>query len=284
MSCGDCCCIICINTSEIGILERLGRYSGVASPGVSCMLYPIEYLADKVSTRIRQLEVSVETKTQDNVFVNVTVSVQYQMVLERAYEAYYSLSDTETQIQAYIFDTVRSIIPTMELDRAFEAKEEVAMKVKESLQQTMNEYGYAIIQALITDLTPDARVKNAMNEINASRRLRESNTERAEGEKIQIVKAAEADAESKYLSGVGVAKQRKAIVDGLRDSIKTFSGNVQGASPKDVIDLLLLTQYFDMLKDIGGNPTTSTVFLPSDARSGEGAIRDGMLQAQAMKR
>lgn len=140
----------------------------------------------------RQLDVACETKTKDNVFVNVNVSVQFQVKEDKIYEAYYELSDTESQIRAYVFDTVRSILPTMELDQAFEAKEELAIGVQDALKETMESYGYKIIQALITDLTPDTRVKNAMNEINASRRLKESNVERAEGEKIQIVKAAEA--------------------------------------------------------------------------------------------
>lgn len=280
----SCCCLVCINTSEVGIVERLGKYSRFLGAGVNFIACPIESLADTVSTRVDQLDVACETKTKDNVFVNVNVSVQFQVKEDKIYEAYYELSDTESQIRAYVFDTVRSILPTMELDEAFEAKEELAIGVQSALKETMESYGYKIIQALITDLTPDARVKNAMNEINASRRLKESNVERAEGEKIQIVKAAEAESESKYLSGEGVAKQRKAIVDGLRDSIKDFSGNVSGATPKDVIDLLLMTQYFDMLKDVGSNPATSTVFLPSSNGGLDGAMRDGMMQAQSMRR
>uniref|UniRef100_A0A7S2W4V0 Band 7 domain-containing protein n=1 Tax=Rhizochromulina marina TaxID=1034831 RepID=A0A7S2W4V0_9STRA len=278
----DCCCIVCINTSEVGIIEFLGEFQSYAQPGMNFFCCPFAYLADVVSLRIQQLDVQCETKTMDNVFVNVVVSVQYQVQKDKVGEAYYSLSRPESQIRAYVFDTVRSVIPTMELDQAFESKEEVASAVKQALKETMDDFGYVIIQALITDLTPDQKVKDAMNQINASRRLKDANAEKAEADKIQMVKSAEADAESKYLSGVGVAKQRKALVDGLRDSIMEFSGDVDGATPKDVIDLLLLTQYFDMLKDVGQHPLTNTVFLPQD--SGSGAVRDGMLQAQSMRR
>jgi len=278
----DCCCIVCINTSEVGIVEYLGEFQKYAEPGPNFFCCPFAYVADVVSLRIQQLDVRCETKTKDNVFVDVVVSVQYQVQKDKVFDAYYSLSRPDSQIKAYVFDTVRSVIPTMELDQAFESKEEVASEVKQSLKDTMNDFGYVIIQALITDLTPDQKVKDAMNEINASRRMKDANTEKAEAEKILMVKSAEADAESKYLSGVGVAKQRKALVDGLRDSIMDFSGDVDGATPKDVIDLLLLTQYFDMLKDVGQHPLTNSVFLPSD--SGSGAVRDGMLQAQAMRR
>jgi len=183
-----------------------------------------------------------------------------------------------------VYDVIRSTFPRMTLDQAFEAKDEVAMSVKNELTTIMSAYGFTIMQALVTDVTPDSKVKAAMNEINASKRMKEATVERAEGEKEMIVKAAEADAESKYLSGVGVAKQRKAIVDGLRDSIMQFSGNVNGTSPKDVIDLLLLTQYFDMLKDVGSHPNTSTVFLPSSDGSQASAMRDGVMQANSMTR
>jgi hypothetical protein len=151
---------------------------------------------------------------------------------------------------AHVYDVMRSQLPTLELDAVFEAKEELALAVKNALSKTMTAYGYQILQALITDLDPDQRVKNAMNEINSSKRLKYAVAERAEGDKILQVKSAEAEAEAKYLSGVGVAKQRKAIVDGLRTSIVDFADNIEGSSTKEVMDLLLLTQYFDMIRDV----------------------------------
>jgi len=193
------------------------------------------------------------------------------------------LTNPTQQIEAYVYDVVRSTIPLMTLDQAFESKEDIAESVKESLSKVMAGYGFEIKKALVTDLSPDGKVKHAMNEINASKRLKEAAYERAEGDKTLMVKSAEAEAESKYLSGVGVARQRKAIVDGLRDSISTFSGNVQGSSPKDVIDLLLLTQYFDMLKDVGHQRGTTTIYLPKKSTTQTAIMRDGLLQANAAR-
>jgi regulator of protease activity HflC (stomatin/prohibitin superfamily) len=173
---------------------------------------------------------------------------------------------------------MRTELPTLELDAAFEAKEDLALSVKNALTETMTSYGYQIVQVLITDLDPDERVKNAMNEINSSKRLKYAVAEQAEGNKILKVKAAEAEAESKYLSGVGVAKQRKAIVDGLRNSIIDFSETVHGSSPKEVMDLLLLTQYFDMIRDVGHSPNCKTTFVPSSKSSGDD-VRNALLQS-----
>ena len=226
-----------------------------------------ELLRRRAHCRARLIGTSCagETKTSDNVFLNVIISVQYKVKEEYVYEAFYVLNDPSEQIKSYVYDVVRSTLPLLTLDKAFESKEMVAQSVKRELSGTccivlwlkeprqnwrcvgvMSEYGFVIHNALVTDISPDGRVKTAMNEINASKRLKEAAFEKAEGEKILLVKSAEAQAESKYLSGVGVARQRKAIVDGLRDSISQFSGNVKGSTPKDVIDLLLLTQYFDM--------------------------------------
>lgn len=176
---------------------------------------------------------------------------------------------------------MRSQLPTLELDAVFEAKEELALAVKNALAETMTSYGYQIVQVLITDLDPDQRVKNAMNEINSSKRLKFAVAERAEGDKILQVKAAEAEAQAKYLSGVGVAKQRKAIVDGLRTSIVDFQGSVAGSSTKEVMDLLLLTQYFDMVRDVGSANHCKTVFVPSTAGSA-GELRNALLQTKDM--
>lgn len=277
-----CPCIVCVQTSEVGIVERLGKYQRLLNPGINFLCCPIEYMADKVSMRVQALNVMCETKTLDNVFVQVSIVVQYKIQPSLVYDAYYKLDNSAAQIKAYVYDTVRSVLPTMPLDSAFESKEEIALEVKNSLKETMTQFGFEIIQCLVTDLNPDSKVKAAMNQINEATRMREANKEKAEGEKILLVKAAEADCDAKKLSGEGVAKQRKAIVDGLKDSILDFSADagVAGTSSKDVIDLLLLTQYFDMLKDIGTQPGTSTVFLPSDSAP----VRDGMMQANAMSR
>ncbi|KAL7535839.1 hypothetical protein ACHAXR_006764 [Thalassiosira sp. AJA248-18] len=230
---------------------------------------------------VQQLDVRVETKTKDNVFLTTVVSVQYQVIREKVYEAFYSLTNTQQQITAHVYDVMRSQLPTLELDSVFEAKEELAMAVKNALSETMSEYGYQILQALITDIDPDNRVKQAMNEINSAKRLKFAVAEKAEGQKILQVKSAEAEAEAKYLSGVGVAKQRKAIVDGLRTSIVDFSDGVKGATSKDVMDLLLLTQYFDCIRDVGSAKHCKTTFVPS-GNQGAG-MRNSLLVADAAK-
>merc|ERR1712038_1813930 len=196
--------------------------------------------------------------------------------------AFYALSDPRRQITAHVYDVLRSELPNLELDSVFEAKEDLALAVKNSLTDTMGKYGYQIMQVLITDLDPDQRVKNAMNEINSSKRLKFAVAERAEGEKILKVKSAEAEAEAKYLSGVGVAKQRKAIVGGLKTSIVDFSEGVKGSSSKDVMDLLLLTQYFDCIRDVGQAPNCKTTFVPGSKSTGD-TLRQSLLQAESAK-
>lgn len=276
-----CCCLQCVSTGEIGVAETNGKFSGLLRPGLKFLCMPFTYLAGRVSLRVQYLDVPCNTKTKDNVFVNVAVSVQYQVIEDKVYDAFYKLTDADEQITAYVFDVIRSAIPKLGLDEAFETKEQLALDVQGSLSEIMNKYGYSIVQTLVTDLTPDLRVKDAMNAINESKRLKEAAKEKAEADKILQVKAAEADAEAKYLSGTGVARQRKAIVDGLRDSIIVFAENVDGAAPRDVMDLLLLTQYFDMLKEVGHNPGTATVFLPNTGGDTTSQVRNGLLQAGA---
>jgi regulator of protease activity HflC (stomatin/prohibitin superfamily) len=183
----------------------------------------------------------------------VGVAVQYRVVTESAYDAWYRLTNPTSQIQAYVFDVIRSTVPRMELDMAFESKDDIAQAVFTQLQNVMKDYGYSIVNTLVTDLAPDAKVKASMNEINAARRLKEAASHQAEAEKVRQVKAAEAEAEARYLSGLGVARQRKAIVEGLKSSVSEFSEEVSGASPKDVMDILLLSQYFDTLSVVGAN-------------------------------
>jgi len=263
------------------VVERLGKFDRMIPAGLGVIVCPCEQKAGSVSFRVQQLDVRVETKTKDNVFLTTVVSVQYQVIREKVYQAFYSLTNTQQQITAHVYDVMRSQLPTLELDAVFEAKEDLALAVKNALQETMSEYGYQILQALITDIDPDNRVKQAMNEINSAKRLKFAVAEKAEGQKILQVKSAEAEAEAKYLSGVGVAKQRKAIVDGLRSSIVDFSEGVQGATSKDVMDLLLLTQYFDCVRDVGSAKHCKTTFVPSG--NGGGDIRNSLLVADAAK-
>ncbi|ESW29376.1 hypothetical protein PHAVU_002G065600 [Phaseolus vulgaris] len=202
----------------------------------------------------------------------------------KAADAYYKLSNTRAQIQSYVFDVIRSSVPKMELDAAFEQKNEIARAVEEELEKAMSAYGYEIVQTLIVDIEPDERVKRAMNEINADT-LRVASSDKAEAEKILQIKRAEGDAESKYLAGLGVARQRQAIVDGLRDCVLAFSENVPGTTSKDIMDIMvLITQYFDTMKEIGASSKSNAVFIPH----GPGAVQDvasqirnGLLQGNA---
>jgi len=215
--------------------------------------------------------------------VYVSVSVQFHVIHDNVYDAFYKLTNPRQQITAYVSNVIRSTVPRIKLDNVFESKEEIAHAVRDELEKVMGTFGYAIVQALVTDIEPDARVKASMNEINAAQRLRVAAADQAEAQKIVAVKAAEADAESKYLSGLGIARQRKAIVDGLRDSVMAFSEVVEGTTPKDVMDLLLVNQYFDTLKDIGAHSKSTTIFIPHSpggVSDVTGQIRDGFIQGK----
>eukprot|EP01102_Stenamoeba_stenopodia_P019898 TRINITY_DN7607_c0_g1_i2.p1 TRINITY_DN7607_c0_g1~~TRINITY_DN7607_c0_g1_i2.p1 ORF type:complete len:288 (+),score=65.45 TRINITY_DN7607_c0_g1_i2:142-1005(+) len=277
-------CFTTIEQSTVGLIEGCGKFDRLARPGLVCLNPCTESVAGRVSLRVQQLEVRVETKTQDNVFVTVVVAVQYHVIPDRVYDAYYKLSMPHTQIQAYVFDAVRSFVPRLPLDGVFESKEDIANAVKQELSKTMDNYGYFIVQALVIDIEPDPTVKRAMNEINAAQRLRVAATDKAEAEKILKVKQAEAEAESKFLSGQGIARARKAIVEGLRDSVTEFTEAVPGATSQHVMDLILMTQYFDALKDIGSNGHASTIFIPHSpgaVNDIQGQIRTSFLSAMA---
>jgi regulator of protease activity HflC (stomatin/prohibitin superfamily) len=280
MPISHCYCLACVQQQNVAIAERCGNFSSVLSPGLSCVAWPLVGIAGTLSLRIQQLDVVCETKTKDNVFVQVAVSVQYRVLPEKVYDAFYRLTNPCDQIRSYVYDVVRSTVPRLELDATFESKADIADACQNQLKSVMSEYGYEILESLVTDLSPDNKVKTVMNEINASKRMRMANSFRAEADKLKQVKAAEAEAEARYLSGVGVARQRKAIVAGLQESINDFKTDVAGTSPKDVMDLLLLTQYFDLLRDVGAN----TVFLnhePDAVAALQSQVRGGFMQGAA---
>ncbi len=256
------------------VVERFGKFNKICSPGLNFKIPFIDWVAGKATFRIQQLDVPVETKTRDNVFVNVKVSVQYHIIKEKAFEAFYKLESPEPQITSYVFDVVRANVPTLDLDDVFEKKEEIASAIKRELKETMDDFGYLIVQALVTDIDPDAKVKESMNEINAQRRLRIAAAEKGEADKILRVKEAEAEAESKKLQGQGIAEQRKAIVDGLKDSVEAFSQAVEGSTAQDVMSLVLMTQYFDMLKDVGGSSQSNVIMIPSSPGGMDGISQE----------
>lgn len=276
-----------VEQQSFAIVQKLGKFDRVVGPGLHFKAPFLEEVAGLVNLRVRQLDVEVETKTLDNVFVRVVVAVQYFVLENRVYEAFYKLENPERQITSFVFDVVRARVPRIKLDDVFEKKDEIADAVKDELSSVMDDFGYGILKALVTDIDPDAKVKQAMNEINAAQRLRVAATEKGEAEKVLKVKAAEAEAEAKALSGKGIADQRRAIVDGLRDSVDEFQRSVQGASAQDVMNLVLMTQYFDTLKELGSSSQTNTILIPhspghlSDLSS---QLRDALIQANQIKR
>lgn len=272
-----------VDQSTVAIKEHFGKYEDVLEPGCHCVPWFLgSQVAGHLSLRVQQVEVRCETKSKDNVFVNVVASIQYRALAGKANDAFYKLSNTKGQIQAYVFDVIRASVPKLNLDDVFEQKNDIAKAVENELEKAMSAYGYEIVQTLIVDIEPDEHVKKAMNEINAAARLRLAANEKAEAEKILQIKRAEGEAEAKYLAGLGIARQREAIVDGLRDSVLGFSDNVPGTSAKDVMDMVLVTQYFDTMKEIGASNKSSTVFIPHGpgaVRDVASQIRDGLLQA-----
>uniref|UniRef100_A0A6N2LE60 Band 7 domain-containing protein n=1 Tax=Salix viminalis TaxID=40686 RepID=A0A6N2LE60_SALVM len=274
-----------VDQSNVAITEQFGKFDDVLEPGCHCLPWCFGYqVAGELSLRVQQLDVRCETKTKDNVFVTVVASVQYRAMAEKAADAFYKLSNTKAQIQAYVFDVIRASVPKLHLDATFEQKNDIAKAVEDELEKAMSAYGFEIVQTLIVDIEPDINVKRAMNEINAAARMRVAANEKAEAEKILQIKRAEGEAESKYLSGLGIARQRQAIVDGLRDSVLAFSENVPGTSAKDVMDMVLVTQYFDTMKEIGASSKSSSVFIPHGpgaVRDIASQIRDGLLQGNS---
>jgi len=256
------CCCATVSSGDIGLVERFGQFTRTAPPGLHILIPCIDNIRGVVSTRVQQLEVLTITKTKDNVGVTVKVAVQYLAQADKVYEAFYKLTNVGAQIQSYVDDVVRATLPTMELDHAFESKDHIADEVKNRLQSSMGDYGYTIVKALVTDLTPAPQVMDAMNEINKQRRLREAANEKAEAEKILKVKAAEAEAEAAFLAGTGLARQRKALIDGMREGIDAFQKEIPGTTSSDVMNMILVTQYIDMLKELGAHPNAKTVFVP----------------------
>ena len=229
-------------------------------------------VAGVVSLRVNQITLTMETKTKDNVFVTIPISVQNRVRPEKVYDAYYKLSDPVAQIKSYVEQVILGHVPGMTLDEVFASQSSIAAAVKQELDADMAGFGYEIVNVLVTDIVPDAKVKSAMNDINAAQREQVAANARGEAEKILVVKKAEAEAESKALQGQGIANQRKAIIEGLQVSIEQFQKVVEGASAKEVMQLVMVTQYFDTLKSIGESDRTNTLFLAHSPGSGEGDL------------
>ena len=244
------------------IVERFGKYVRTADPGLNFKIPYIESIIQRVSLRVQQLLVEVDTKTLDNVFVKISVAVQYRVVEGSEADSFYKLQDHVQQISSYVLDVVRAKVPRMSLDEVFEKKDDIGTAVKSELDVSMKIYGFEIPNALVTDVNPADNVKAAMNEIQTQQRLQVAAAAKGEANKILVVKNAEAEAESKRLQGEGIAKQRRAIVDGLRESIAAFTDKVSSVNEHEVLNLVLLTQYFDTLKEIGISSGSKVILTP----------------------
>ncbi|MCI4677406.1 SPFH domain-containing protein [Rhodoblastus acidophilus] len=267
-----------VQTAQVAVITRFNRYLRVAQAGLNWKVPFIDKVDGRLSLRVEQLSLTMETKTKDNVFVTIPISVQTRVRPEKAYEAYYALADPQAQIQSYVEQVVLGHVPGMMLDEVFASQSSIAAAVKHELDVDMAGFGYEIVNVLVTDIIPDAKVKSAMNDINAAQREQVAAAARGEADKILVVKKAEAEAESKALQGQGIANQRKAIIDGLRGSIEEFQKSVGDASAKEVMQLVLVTQYFDTLKAIGEQDKTNTLFI-SHAPGAVQSFSEQMLQA-----
>jgi regulator of protease activity HflC (stomatin/prohibitin superfamily) len=271
-----------VRTAEVAVITRFGKFLRVAQPGLNWKVPVFDTVAGTVSLRVNQITLTMETKTKDNVFVTIPISVQNRVRPEKVYDAFYKLADPVAQIKSYVEQVILGHVPGMTLDEVFASQSSIAAAVKLELDADMSAFGYEIVNVLVTDIVPDSKVKSAMNDINAAQREQVAANARGEAEKILVVKKAEAEAESKALQGQGIANQRKAIIEGLQLSIESFQKVVDGASPQEVMQLVVVTQYFDMLKAIGESDRTNTLFLshsPSSVREVSDQILHSMLVA-----
>ncbi len=275
-----------VSTAQVAVITRFGKFRRVAEPGLNWKWPIIDKVAGRVSLRVNQINLTMETKTKDNVFVTIPISVQNRVRPEKAYDAFYKLSNPVEQIQSYVEQVILGHVPGMTLDEVFASQSGIATAVKQELDADMAGFGFEIVNVLVTYIFPDAKVKSAMNDINAAQREQVAANARGEAEKILVVKKAEAEAESKALQGQGIANQRKAIIAGLQGSIDQFKKVVEDASTSEVMQLVMVTQYFDTIKSIGENDKTNTLFLshsPAAVREISDQILQSMLTAERAK-
>ena len=260
------------------IVERFGKFHKTAKPGLHFKIPLVDKVAGRVNHRVRELEVDVESKTKDDVFVFVKIAVQFfvREEEEKVLAAFYKLNNPGQQMSSYVFDTVRSLVPEMPVDNVFSEKEKIATAVKERLQQTMQDFGYTILQSLVNDIQPDAKVKAAMNHVNASARMREAAKFEAEAKKIRTIADAEAEARAKELQGVGIARQRLAIANGLKDSVEACAE--AGISHEEATKMVLLTQHYDTVSQVGANSKATIMMIPY-APDGMQQVGDQITQA-----
>ena len=264
--------IFVVKQQSAAIVERFGRFLSIRQSGLHFRVPVVDRISGRLSLRILQLDVIVETKTKDDVFVKLKVSVQYKVVGENVYDAFYKLDFPQDQITSYVFDVVRAVVPKMKLDDVFEKKDEIANAVKGELNDAMANYGYDIIKALVTDIYPDPEVKAAMNRINAAERKKVAAQYDGDAERILIVEKAKAEAESKRLQGQGIADQRREIARGLEESVDVL--NKVGINSQEASALIVVTQHYDTLRAIGGETNTNLILLPNSPQAGSEMLND----------
>jgi len=255
-----------VKQQSAALIERFGKFTSTRQSGLQLKIPIVDKIAGRLSLKIQQLDVVVETKTKDDVFVKLKVSVQYQVIKEKVYEAFYKLDYPHDQITSYVFDVVRAEVPKMKLDDVFERKDDVAIAVKEELNDAMLNYGYDIIKTLVTDIDPDSQVKEAMNRINAAEREKVAAQFEGDAQRILIVEKAKAEAESKRLQGQGIADQRREIARGLEESVEVL--NKVGINSQEASALIVVTQHYDTLQSIGGETNSNLILLPNSPQAG----------------
>ena len=255
-----------INQQTAGVIERFGKFHSIRQSGLQLKIPVIDRIAGKLSLKIQQLDVVIETKTKDDVFVKIKVSVQYKVIKEKVYDAFYKLDFPHEQITSYVFDVVRAEVPKMILDDVFLKKDDIAIAVKSELNVAMMEYGYDIIKTLVTDIDPDAQVKEAMNRINASEREKVAAQFEGDAARILIVEKAKAEAESKRLQGQGIADQRREIARGLEESVSVL--NKVNINSQEASALIVVTQHYDTLQSIGQETNSNLILLPNSPQAG----------------
>jgi regulator of protease activity HflC (stomatin/prohibitin superfamily) len=263
------------------VIERLGKFQSIRQAGLQFKIPMIDKISGKLNLRIQQLDVLVETKTKDNVFVKLKVSVQFLVLKDKIYEAFYKLENPHDQITSYVFDTIRAEVPKMKLDDVFERKDDVAIAIRRELEQAMHDYGYGIIKALVTDIDPDIAVKNAMNRINAAEREKLAAQYEGDSERIRIVAKAQAEAESKRLQGQGIADQRREIAKGLEESVEVL--NKAGINSQEASALIIITQHYDTLNSMSENSKTNLVLLPNSPTAGTELMQQMLTALQVSK-
>ena len=264
--------IFVVKQQTSAIVERFGKFLGIRQSGLHIKIPLVDRIAGRVSLRILQLDVIVETKTKDDVFVKLKVSVQYKILVEKVFDAYYKLDFPQDQITSYVFDVVRAVVPKMKLDDVFEKKNEIANAVKGELNEAMINYGYDIIKALVTDIDPDAEVKTAMNKINAAERQKVAAQYEGDAARILIVEKAKAEAESKRLQGQGIADQRREIARGLEESVDVLNG--VGINSQEASALIVVTQHYDTLQSIGESTNSNLILLPNSPQAGSDMLNN----------